>query len=94
MGEREACPTGSSIHHIEIFGQLLPSWDFPLPCDLKFSAFISQPPWSHFPVFFFLHNVDLFLIIPNNDLFCELSGSAFPIPRRKSLSDWVVFLFF
>ena len=43
MDEREAWPTGSSIHHIEVFGQLLSLWDFPLPHDFKISALISQP---------------------------------------------------
>ena len=85
MDEREAWPTGSSIHHIEVFGQLLSLWDFPLPHDLK--IFSSHLPASLVPLFCVLplHNIDLLLIIPNSDLFCELSGSALPTPGEETL---------
>ena len=52
MGEREVCPTGSPPHHSEVFAQLLPSWDFPLPLNFKFHAYPSPPSPTY--VFSFL----------------------------------------
>ena len=40
---REACPTSSSLYRIEVFAQLLDSWDFPLHVDLKFQPSPSSP---------------------------------------------------
>ena len=40
-------------HHIEVFAQFLPYWDFPLPLDLKYSPHPSPPNLTY--CFSFLH---------------------------------------